>query len=267
MFPPMASNNDTSIRLWLNAAGRYPLLPTEELLRLCRKRDSLEKDSKAYLKVINKICLHNLKLIPVAVKRYVAKRGKSEHREMMTDLFQLGYMGLRRAAEKFDGARGYAFATYAMPWIRQSVYRGCQYLENMVYIPEGLLTEITYISRNGGRSSSKNGKIGEQYLRAARHGMNSTSYDAFVSEDETLSYVDTLSDDNKILNENYEFSDRTMELIDLLSKAGVAPREIDVVMCYVKKGRMSTVAQIVGLPSRKCRTIYNTAIDKLKKLA
>lgn len=40
------------------------------------------------------------------------------------DSFQDGLIGLMRAAQKFDPARGYQFSTYAMAWIRQAVQRG-----------------------------------------------------------------------------------------------------------------------------------------------
>ena len=57
------------IQAWLNAAGRFPLLPQTEMIRLAKKRDTLEPNSKAYIKIINKICEHNLRLVPNVVRQ------------------------------------------------------------------------------------------------------------------------------------------------------------------------------------------------------
>lgn len=40
------------------------------------------------------------------------------------DAFQDGLLGLATAAEKFDPEMGFQFSTYAVPWVRQSVFRG-----------------------------------------------------------------------------------------------------------------------------------------------
>jgi RNA polymerase primary sigma factor len=51
------------------------------------------------------------------------------------DLFQLGCLGLIRAAEDYDPARGFAFSTYASYWVRQAIRRGIEQTGREIVIP------------------------------------------------------------------------------------------------------------------------------------
>jgi len=59
----------------------------------------------------------HLRLVAGIAERY-AGRGVP-----FLDLVQAGSLGLSRAAEKFDDAKGYKFSTYATWWIRQAITR------------------------------------------------------------------------------------------------------------------------------------------------
>jgi RNA polymerase sigma factor (sigma-70 family) len=58
----------------------------------------------------------NLRLVALVVDRYRLPAAIA-----MDDALQAGVIGLCRAAEKFDPARGYKFSTYAYFWIRQAI--------------------------------------------------------------------------------------------------------------------------------------------------
>ncbi len=72
---------------------------------------------------------HNLKLVVRFAKRY---RGLGLP---FLDLIQEGNLGLLRAAEKFDPARGFTFSTYGVWWIEQAIVRAIQNHARTVRVP------------------------------------------------------------------------------------------------------------------------------------
>jgi RNA polymerase primary sigma factor len=112
-----------SLQLFLNEAGRYPLLTAAEEVELAKKIEL--GDLAAKERMINS----NLRLVVSIAKRY---RG---HGVPLGDLVQEGAIGLNRAAEKFDWRKGYKFSTYATWWIRQAVQRGVANQGKTIRIP------------------------------------------------------------------------------------------------------------------------------------
>ena len=254
------------IQAWLNAAGRYPLLPASEMLRLAKKRDSLEPGSKEYLKVINKISEHNLRLVPGVVRRYLAKRiGFNMRSEVTNDLLQQGYIGLRRAAEKFDATRGFTFSTYAYRWIFQSITRWHNCNDRMIYVPENTMTETLYRRRNGRPSNSKNGRIGLESLTAAARTLDIASLDRKINSEEDTPFSELIGEDN-LLYKNEPVDEKRGErmLRELMAECDINPRSQEVVVHYARRGRMSIVAAKLSLSPKHCQNLYQEAVRVMK---
>lgn len=90
-----------------------------------------KKIVKAGVRARNRMVSANMRLVVTIAKKYV---NKQTHMTMQ-DLIQEGAIGLTRAAEKFDPARGYKFSTYAYLWIRQGMTRGCESQEATIKVP------------------------------------------------------------------------------------------------------------------------------------
>jgi RNA polymerase primary sigma factor len=119
----LADATTDALQLFLNEAGRYPLLTAAEEVELAKRVERGDKEAKDLM--VNS----NLRLVVSIAKKYQG------HNLSLLDLIQEGIIGLIRAVEKFDWRLGYKFSTYATWWIRQAVQRGVQNKSRTIRIP------------------------------------------------------------------------------------------------------------------------------------
>lgn len=166
----MSADHDT-VKFWLDAAGRYPLLKPNEVLLLARQIQSSSPESTVYKRAVQKLVQHNLRLIPGVARRAMRnKYGKNFGGTYTEDVFQCGAIGLMRAAQKFDPTRGYAFSTYALGWIYQAMRRDLYNNISSIRIPENTIREYYSIfvnSKNPINPLDLNAKKKERYQDAA----------------------------------------------------------------------------------------------------
>jgi RNA polymerase primary sigma factor len=119
----LATATTDALQLFLNEAGRYPLLTAAEEVELAKRVERGDREAKD--RMINS----NLRLVISIAKRYQG------HDLPLLDLIQEGIIGLIRAVEKFDWRKGFKFSTYATWWIRQAVQRGVANKSRTIRIP------------------------------------------------------------------------------------------------------------------------------------
>ncbi len=123
------------LRIFLNQAGKFPLLTAAEEIELSQR---IEKgDLAAKEKLVNS----NLRLVVSIARRY---RGLGLS---FMDLIQEAMPGLIRATEKFDWRKGFKFSTYATLWIQQSIQRGLDNTGREIRVPANVAQQLRTLNR------------------------------------------------------------------------------------------------------------------------
>lgn len=122
---------DTPLDMIHRTCTRHRLLSHDEELTLAR---CIQKGGPDGLQAKDTLIRHNLKLALKVAIEY----GRGCDHETVATYFQEGIIGLNRAVEKFDPAKGYKFSTYAYWWIRQGITRYKSQQSRLIRQPDHL---------------------------------------------------------------------------------------------------------------------------------
>ena len=186
---------DNAIRQYLAEIGRFPLLKAEQEMKIAWLVAAGDVEAQ------QRLVEANLRLVVSIAKRY-KNQGIS-----LLDLVQEGNLGLIRAAQKFDPARGFRFSTYATWWIRQAISRAVAEHTRTIHIPVHVVELIYKLKRIARSLYQELGRepSAEELARAAHltkervvelQSMAETpiSLDAPIIEDENYHLADILID-------------------------------------------------------------------------
>jgi RNA polymerase primary sigma factor len=120
----LATYTTDALQLFLNEAGRHPLLTPDEELELAKRIERGDLEAK------DRMVISNLRLV-VSIARKYQNLGEL----CLLDLIQEGMLGLIRAVEKFDWRKGFRFSTYATLWIRQAIGRALDERGRTIRLP------------------------------------------------------------------------------------------------------------------------------------
>lgn len=267
-------NADDSVKIYLQQIGKIPLLTAEQELDVAQKIKE-QNDDKSKEILVNA----NLRLVVSIAKKYIG-RGLS-----FLDLIQEGNMGLMKAAEKFDYAKGYKFSTYATWWIQQSITRAIADKSRIIRLPVHMIETLSKIKKVTVDLTTESGKAPSKEEIAYRVGIPVSKLTSLIkaaqstisietpatAKDESSKLGDfivdesTVSPDTRVSQEN--LFDDIQKMLNQLS-----PKERDVlIMRYGLNddGNRKTLEEIgsrYGVSRERIRQIENRAISKLKKL-
>ena len=128
-----------SLDKYLDDISRIPLIADTEEIELATRIKKGDKDA------LEKLITANLRFVVSVAKQY-------QHQGLsLPDLINEGNLGLIKAAQKFDSTRGFKFISYAVWWIRQSIFQALAEQSRMVRLPLNKIALITRIRRENER--------------------------------------------------------------------------------------------------------------------
>jgi len=150
------------VRVYLNEIGKVSLLTAADEVELAKRieaglyashlldgRNSYNTAKRRALRAVvidgdrakDHLLRANLRLVVSLAKRYTG------HGMPFLDLIQEGNLGLIRAVEKFDYAKGFKFSTYATWWIRQAISRAMADQSRTIRLPVHLVEQVNKLQR------------------------------------------------------------------------------------------------------------------------
>ena len=264
----LAHATTDALQLFLNEAGRYPLLTAKEEVELAKRIERGDREAKE--RMINS----NLRLVVSIAKRYQG------HGLSLLDLIQEGIIGLIRAVEKFDWRRGYKFSTYATWWIRQAVQRGVANKAREIRIPVHIVEREQKIARAERELLTKLGRAPteQEVAKAAKLPLKQVqevrrAARAVTSLDKPLGAEDLGSLGELMAGEEPSPEEEVSVSLgmDALRRAvaGLPDRERDVVKLRyglngdVEPVSLEEIGRRLGLTRERVRQIENVALERL----
>lgn len=261
--------SDSLLNAYLRDISRYKILEYSEVNELIKKAQNGDKEARE--KVVNS----NLRFVVTVAKQF-QNRGLP-----LMDLISSGNEGLMKAVDKFDTERGVTFLSYAIWWIRQSIYNSIYWQAKEIRLPMSqqlLVNTITdcidkFLKEHHRNPSSV--EISditeipvEQIDFLAQFSNKLVSVDDFIGGDEENSQVcDIIPDGEPPLEDTINKEYITAELEGMLDQLTV--REHDLMCMYFGIGMPSVnpkvIADMYGVGGERIRQMKETALAKIKR--
>jgi RNA polymerase primary sigma factor len=274
LAPPPAERSrydgDSAIKLYLREIGQVPLLTIPEENELAARIKKGDKKAREHM------IRANLRLVVKIAHDYEG------FGLPLLDLISEGNIGLMKAVERFDPAKGGKLSTYGSWWIKQSIKRALANQSKTIRLPVHLVDKIAKMRRMAmklqeefGREPTDEELAEEMGMTPARVAQMRTaairpaSLDAPIGDDDTNTFGEVVQDENAA--DPYEqLEDKTVtsmlqEMVKTLDQREATILRFRFGLDGGNEKTLEEVGQKFGVTRERVRQIQNIALRKLRK--
>ena len=263
-------DTDAGIKIYLRQIGQIPLLTPEDEIRLAAKIKKGDKEARSLM------IRSNLRLV-VKIAHDYANLGLP-----LLDLISEGNIGLMKAVERFDPAKGGKLSTYAAWWIKQSIKRALANQSKTIRLPVHLVDKISKMRRVSLQMSEELGREPTDDELAEEIGLSSSkvsqlktaairpaSLDAPISDDDSTEFGEIVSDMDALTPfELLRDENLRNEVGDLLTVLDEREKKIIFSRFGLDGGKPKTLEEVgkkFGVTRERIRQLQNIALAKLRR--
>src|SRR6266851_4617364 len=264
------NESDPGLNQYLREIGRIPLLTPQQEIELAGK---IKKgDAEARERMINS----NLRLVVTIAHEYT-NLGLP-----LLDLISEGNIGLTKAVERFNPAKGAKLSTYAMWWIKQSIKRALANQSKTIRLPVHLVDKIAKVRRVSLQMSDELGReptddeLGEEIGIASEKverlkslGIRPASLDAPIGDDDSTQFSEVIGDeDAQTPFELLRDKNLRGEVDGLLAVLDSREKKIISQRFGLDGGQPKTLEDVgkdFGITRERIRQLQNIALAKLRR--
>jgi len=266
----LPASEKSTIKLYLQEIGKTPLLKPSEEVELAALIQ--QGDSRAREKMIKA----NLRLV-VKIAHDYANFGLP-----LLDLISEGNIGLVKAVERFDPAKGGKLSTYAAWWIKQSIKRALANQSKTIRLPVHLVDKIARMRRvameleEALERPPTDEEIAyemEMPVNKVAHlksvSVRPASLDAPVGDEDGTEFGDLIGDENSINPlENLHNKNVINDLNSLIDE--LDPRESEIIRLRFglngeKPKTLEEVGELFEITRERVRQLQNMALTRMRK--